>query len=72
MVVHVFGKNDWMGQGYEEFESLYLPLSDDGMVCNVILTAFVFDRARVLVNRANAQANNKPQALIPPKAMRLA
>jgi hypothetical protein len=70
-VLHLVGKNNWMGQVYEDFESLYLPLSDDGILCNVILNVFVFDRAKVLLNRATAKANNEPQAQIPPNAIGL-
>jgi hypothetical protein len=70
-VLHLVGRNNWMGQGYEDFDSLYLPLSDDSILCNVILNVFVFDRAKVLLNRATAKANNKPQAQIPPNAIGL-
>jgi hypothetical protein len=69
-VLYTFGQADWMNQGYEEFHSLYLPLSDDSLNCNVILNAFVFDRAKVLMARAIAQAKSEPPRQIPALALR--
>jgi hypothetical protein len=51
------GTSNWMEGGYEEFVSLYLPLSDDGAACNVVLNVFVFDRDKVLLSRGIAKAN---------------
>ena len=65
VVLHVFGENDWMGQGYENFESLYLPLTDDGKLCSVVMTVFVFDRAKVLMSRAIRRESSEPPAQIP-------
>ncbi len=57
VAVLVSGSSDWMEGGYEEFISLYLPLSDDGETCNVVLNVFVFDRDKVLLSRGIAKAN---------------
>jgi hypothetical protein len=43
--------------GFEEFDALFLPLSDDGETVNVILHAFVFDRPDVLMARQIAKSN---------------
>jgi len=43
--------------GFEEFDALFLPLSDDGETVNVILHAFVFDRPDVLMARQIAKGN---------------
>lgn len=41
------GEAAWLAEGYDNFATIYLPLSDDGKVCNMILSAFVFDYAAV-------------------------
>lgn len=51
-VVRVAGEANWDGNGLEAFETIYLPLSNNGEVANVILSAFVFDKDAVLINRA--------------------
>jgi hypothetical protein len=43
--------------GFEEFDALFLPLSDDGETVNVILHAFVFNRPDVLMARQIAKGN---------------
>ena len=53
--VRVMGKADWLRHGVEPFESVYLPLSNDGQNPNMILSAFVFDKDAVLMNRAVAR-----------------
>ncbi len=66
-VVRSYGAPDWMGGGYEEFDALYLPLSDDGRTCNVVLNAFTFDREQVLLTRQIARANGGRLPARPPK-----
>jgi hypothetical protein len=45
MIVRVKGPpGQWRGQFYPPFDALYLPLSDDGVTANMVLTAFTFDR----------------------------
>ena len=41
--VHVQGEAAWLADGFDRFDSLYLPLSDDGETANMILSAFTFD-----------------------------
>lgn len=53
--LRVGGKMNWMEGNFEEFDSLYLPLSDDGENANVFLGAFVFDEHRVLSARQVAK-----------------
>jgi hypothetical protein len=49
-----FGEANWLvdwkmeGRGFPNFDSLYLPLSDDGVTANMLLSVFTFDYARVL------------------------
>lgn len=47
-VVRTWGNLGWMGNNFEDFESLFLPLSDDGVTVNMIMNPFVFDRAQIL------------------------
>lgn len=56
-VVHSFGEGGWFGRGYEPFECICLPLSDDGETVNMILHAFVFDKPSVMMAREVARAN---------------
>jgi hypothetical protein len=55
--VRAHGNADAFGAGFEEFDALFLPLSDDGEAVNVILHAFVFDKPDVLMARQIAKAN---------------
>lgn len=55
--MRVFGDAGWIANGYEQFDSIYLPLSDDGENCNIVLNAFVFDRPTVLMAREIAKAH---------------
>ncbi|HEV2560979.1 MAG TPA: PAS domain-containing protein [Rhizomicrobium sp.] len=57
VVMRVFGDAGWIASGYEQFDSIYLPLSDDGENVNLVLNAFVFDRPRVLMAREIAKAH---------------
>jgi len=56
-VLRSYGEADWSTIGLEKFDSIYLPLSDDGETINVILHMFVFDRPEVLMAREIAKAN---------------
>jgi hypothetical protein len=68
-VLHTSGSALWLGPGFEEFEAIYLPLSDDGERVNMILHAFVFDRERVLMAREIARANGGQLLANPPKRL---
>jgi len=57
VVLRTHGDAGWIAPGFEEFESICLPLSDDGAHCNMILHAFVFNRERVMLAREIARAN---------------
>jgi hypothetical protein len=57
VVVRAFGDANWLARGYEKFDCLCLPLSDDGKTVNMILQAFVFDKSRVLMAREMARGN---------------
>ena len=64
--VRAFGDADWIGPGFEKFDAIYLPLSDDGETVNMILHGFVFDKSEVLMAREIARANGG-QLLVVPK-----
>lgn len=55
--IHAFGDADAFATGYEAFDAIFLPLSDDGENANVILHAFVFNRPEVLLARQIAKSN---------------
>ena len=65
-MLRAHGDTDWNTIGLENFDCLYLPLSDDGETVNVVLHAFVFDEPEVLLARQIARANGN-QLLIVPK-----
>jgi hypothetical protein len=44
-VVHAWGAADWMGRAFLDFESIYMPLSDDGVMANMVLSAVTFELA---------------------------
>jgi hypothetical protein len=52
--VRAYGEANWLidwkaeGRGFPNFDSLYLPLSDDGASANMLMCVFTFDYARVL------------------------
>lgn len=50
--VRAYGGAGWLGRSFLDFDSLFLPLSDDGATTNMVLSAFTFDIARVLNARA--------------------
>jgi hypothetical protein len=48
------GDAGWLGAAHQKFDALYLPLSNDGVSCNMILNAFIFDYARVVAKSDSA------------------
>ncbi|MGD0865926.1 MAG: PAS domain-containing protein [Rhizomicrobium sp.] len=47
--VRAHGDADWLGRTFFEFDAIFLPLSDDGLHANMVLSAFTFamaDRAK--------------------------
>lgn len=52
--VRAWGDAGWLGQKFYEFDAIYLPLSDDGVSANKILSAFTFDYKRVFAERDGA------------------
>ena len=59
-----YGDAGWIAPGYEQFDAIYLPLSDDGEHVNMILHGFVFDKPQVMLAREIARAHGG--ALQPP------
>lgn len=57
IVMRCYGETGWNTIGLENFDSIYLPLSDDCETVNMILHAFVFDRPEVLLARRIARDN---------------
>lgn len=55
--VYAWGDADTIAPGFEAYEALFLPLSDNGADVNVLLHAFVFNRPEVLLARQIAKAN---------------
>lgn len=55
--IRAFGDANWIAPGFEEFDAIYLPLSDDGETVNMILHGFVFDRPKVMMAREIARAH---------------
>jgi hypothetical protein len=68
VIVHCFGDAGWIGRGYESFNCICLPLSDDGETVNMILHAFVFDKSSVLMARQVARANGGKLLEVPKPA----
>jgi hypothetical protein len=48
VILHAWGAADWIGKAFLDFESLYLPLSDDGSTVNMVLGAVTFELAAPL------------------------
>jgi hypothetical protein len=65
LVLRLYGEKNWSTIGLEKFESLYLPLSDDGDTVNVILQGFVFDPPEVLLAREIMRTNGGELPHIP-------
>lgn len=59
IVVRAEGEANWITDWKEEtrdfphFDSLYLPLSDDGETCNILMAVFTFDYADVVAKSEN-------------------
>jgi len=67
-VMRTAGDAGWLAKGMEEFEAIYLPLSDDGHNVTHILHAFVCDRDKMLLARQIARLNGgRLMAPPPPK-----
>jgi hypothetical protein len=56
VVLRSHGGAGWLGRSFLDFDTLYLPLSDDGTSVNMILSAFTFDQAALLKARAPDRA----------------
>ncbi|HTQ14536.1 MAG TPA: PAS domain-containing protein [Rhizomicrobium sp.] len=48
VVLRSFGGAGWLGRSFLDFDSLYLPLSEDGVTVNMILSCFTFDQAALI------------------------
>jgi hypothetical protein len=70
VVLRVHGDADWIAPGYEEFEAICLPLSDDGEHSNMVLHAFSFNREKVMLAREIARANSGRLMVAPPRRAR--
>jgi hypothetical protein len=66
-IVRTFGDAGWLPGGFERFDSIYMPLSQDGETVTHILHAFVFDRPEVLLARQIARANGGKIPEVPVK-----
>lgn len=66
VVMRTAGNANWLAHGMEEFEAIYLPLSEDGVSVSHILHAFVCDREKMLLARQIAKANGG-RLIAPPK-----
>jgi hypothetical protein len=53
-VTRAYGGAGWLGRSFLDFDTLFLPLSDDGATANMILGAFTFDVSKLLQSRASA------------------
>jgi hypothetical protein len=56
IAVRCYGGAGWIGRSFMDFDALFLPLSDDGVATNMILSAFTFDVAKLLQARAAPQS----------------
>jgi hypothetical protein len=57
MAIYAKGTLDWEAFPGETFDALFLPLSDDGEEVTMILTLFLFNRSKALLNREIAKRN---------------
>jgi hypothetical protein len=69
VVMRTTGNANWLSEGMEEFEAIYLPLSDDGETVTHILHAFVCDREKMLIARQIAKEHGG-KLMAPPPAKR--
>ena len=51
VVVQSYGPADWLEHDFLDFDSLYLPLSDDGTSVNMVLAAVLFEPAGQIKSR---------------------
>ena len=51
IVLRVYGGAELFGRAFLDFEAVYLPLSEDGVTVNMILSGFTFDRSALLKAR---------------------
>jgi hypothetical protein len=51
VAVRAHGGAGWLGRSFLDFDALFLPLSDDGAVANMLLGAFTFDLSKLLQAR---------------------
>lgn len=63
--IRAFGDTNWFRPGFEEFDAIYLPLSDDDVTVNMILHGFVFDRPKVMMAREIARAHGGELQVVP-------
>ena len=66
VVMRTAGGANWLEDGMEAFEAIYLPLSEDGVNVSHILHAFVCDREKMLLARQIAKMNGG-RLIVPPK-----
>ena len=69
VIMRSAGDANWLSEGMEEFEAIYLPLSEDGVTVSHILHAFVCDRDKMLMARQIAKAHGG-RLIAPPKPKR--
>jgi hypothetical protein len=66
-IVRSHGDAGWLPGGFERFDSIYMPLSDDGERVTHILHAFVFDKPEVMLARQIARMNGGKLLEVPAK-----
>jgi hypothetical protein len=66
IVMRTAGGANWLEDGMEAFEAIYLPLSEDGANVSHILHAFVCDREKMLLARQIAKMNGG-RLIVPPE-----
>ncbi|HEX2593273.1 MAG TPA: PAS domain-containing protein [Rhizomicrobium sp.] len=66
-VVRTHGDAGWLPGGFEKFDSIYMPLAEDGDTPTHILHAFVFDKPEVMLARQIARANGGKLLEVPVK-----
>jgi hypothetical protein len=66
VVMRTAGDAGWLANGMEEFEAIYLPLSDNGETVTHILHAFVCDREKMLMARQIARVHGGKLMAPPP------
>jgi hypothetical protein len=67
VIMRTAGNANWLSDGMEEFEAIYLPLSEDGETVSHILHAFVCDREKMLLARQIAKVHGSLPAAPPRK-----